>query len=70
MYRAVLRETDAAGRAEGEAVQSKEAAEEIMLRSRPLGISVGTALAVKSVDLEEGLCLKSFEVSLCVVIIL
>lgn len=34
-----------------------------MLRSRPLGISMETAPAVKSVDLEEGLCLKSFEAS-------
>ena len=32
-----------------------------MLRSSPLGMTVGGASAVKSADLEECLCLNSFE---------
>lgn len=57
------RGSDAAGREEGEQVQSKEPEKEIMLRSSPPGITVGRASVVKSVDLEECLCLNSFEAS-------
>lgn len=43
----------------GEQVQSKEPENEIMLRLSPLGMTVGRASAVKSVNLEECLCLNS-----------